>query len=101
MNARRSITSRTSASYRPTARFWSGDKMRSAAGLRKATSLDYTELSGAPKPFDQLHLAGMIDRVAGDAEHQVEPLGRRERRAWRDGLDRRDQLGKPSLLGFE
>lgn len=31
--------------------------------------------SGSEKLFDQLHLTGVIDRVARDAEHDVDSLG--------------------------
>ena len=50
------------------------------------------------KPLDQLYLPRMINRVAGDAECQVESLGGRERRLRLACLEVGDDRREPAVL---
>jgi hypothetical protein len=43
------------------------------------------------QPLDELYLTWVVDRMAGDSQHQIEPLGLAERRGVLAGLEVGDQ----------
>jgi hypothetical protein len=55
-----------------------GNGARETCGSPRRSPSGIKLLSG--EPFDQLDLAGVVDRVAGDAEHEIELTRFRERR---------------------